>query len=132
MKLGERIIVVGLIVQILFFGFFMFTAGAFDLKLRKYPIPRCRDPSIPWRKHLNVLYVTSCLILIRSVFRLVEYLQGNNGYLLHHEVFLYLLDAVLICIAMVVFNFFHPSEITCLLRGGYDYELQDSMCKSGV
>ncbi|KAE8152393.1 RTA1-domain-containing protein [Aspergillus avenaceus] len=123
MQTGERIIIAGLFVQIFFFGFFIITAGAFDRKLQQYPIPRCRDPAVPWRKHLNILYITSFLIMVRSVFRLVEYLQGNNGYLLHHEVFLYVLDAVLIFMAMGVFNVFHPSEISHLLAG-VEYELQ--------
>ncbi|PYH41654.1 RTA1 domain-containing protein [Aspergillus saccharolyticus JOP 1030-1] len=128
MQIGEHIIIAGLFVQIFFFGFFIVTAGAFDRKLKKYPIPRCRDPSIPWRKHLNILYITSFLIMVRSVFRLVEYLQGNNGYVLHHEICLYLLDAVLIFMAMVVFNVFHPSEITHLLHGS-EYELQETVDK---
>ncbi|KNG87073.1 hypothetical protein ANOM_005700 [Aspergillus nomiae NRRL 13137] len=126
MKLGEKIIVIGLFVQIFFFGFFIITAGSFDMKLKKYPIPRCHLPEIPWRKHMNVLYASSMLIMIRSVFRLVEYLQGNNGYLLHHEIFLYIFDAVLILIAMVIFNICHPSGIGQLLANEADYELKDT------
>ncbi|KNG88490.1 RTA1 domain protein [Aspergillus nomiae NRRL 13137] len=132
MKLGERIIVAGLFVQIFFFGFFIVTAGSFHLKLRKYPIPRCHDPSIPWRKHLNILYATSFLIMVRSVFRLVEYLQGNDGYLLHHEIFLYIFDAVLIFVAMLLFNIFHPSELAHLLREAHEYELQSTYDKYEV
>ncbi|KAE8164552.1 RTA1 like protein-domain-containing protein [Aspergillus tamarii] len=126
MKLGEKVIVIGLFVQIFFFGFFIVTAGSFDLKLKKYPIPRCRSAEIPWRKHMNVLYASSMLIMIRSVFRLIEYLQGNNGYLLHHEIFLYIFDAVLIFITMVIFNICHPSEIGRLLAKGAEYELKDT------
>ncbi|KAL4876144.1 RTA1-domain-containing protein [Aspergillus karnatakaensis] len=131
MKLGDKIIVVGLVVQILFFGLFIVTAGFFDLKLKRYPIPRCRDPTVPWRRYLNVLYTTSGLIMVRSVFRLVEYVQGHSGYLLRHEAYLYVFDALLIFVAMVVFNWFHPSEITRLLerRQGREYELQG---KDGV
>ncbi|KAF7587654.1 hypothetical protein BBP40_006910 [Aspergillus hancockii] len=124
MKLGEKIIVIGLFVQIFFFGFFIVTATSFDMKLKKYPIPRCHDPAIPWRKHLNVLYASSVLIMVRSVFRLIEYLQGNNGYLLHHEIFIYIFDAVLIFISMLVFNICHPSEIGRLLANEQDYELK--------
>jgi RTA1 like protein len=116
MTLGENIIVVGLFVQISFFGFFIITTTSFDMKLRKYPIPRASRPDIPWRKHLNVLYATSLLILVRSIFRVVEYLQGNNGYLLHHEVFLYLFDATLMFIVSLVFVFVHPHEIGRLLN----------------
>ncbi|CAG7952486.1 unnamed protein product [Penicillium nalgiovense] len=123
MKTGERIIIAGLFVQIIFFGFFIVVAVLFDLKLRKYRIPRCFSGEIPWRKHLNILYATSLLILIRSVFRLVEYIQGNQGYLLHHEVYLYVFDSLLILIAMIFFNVAHPSEITRLLDVMPDYEL---------
>ncbi|CRL23250.1 RTA1 like protein [Penicillium camemberti] len=123
MKTGERIIIIGLFVQIIFFGFFIVVAGLFDWKLRKYPIPRCFDREIPWRKHLNILYATSLLILVRSLFRLAEYIQGNKGYLLRHEVYLYIFDSLLIFIAMVIFNIAHPSEITRFLTVVPNYEL---------
>ncbi|KAB8237135.1 hypothetical protein ETB97_010308 [Aspergillus alliaceus] len=125
MKLGEKIIVVGLFVQIFFFGFFIVTASSFDMKLKKYPIPRCYSTEIPWRKHLNVLYASSMMIMIRSVFRLIEYLQGNNGYLLHHEVFLYIFDAVLILISSLIFNVCHPSDIGRFLTSEAGHELKD-------
>ncbi|KAI3286473.1 hypothetical protein DTO002I6_8144 [Penicillium roqueforti] len=123
MKTGERIIIVGLFVQIIFFGFFIVVTVLFDLKLRKYPIPRCFNEWVPWRRHLNILYTTSVLIMVRSVFRLVEYLQGNTGFLLRHELFLYVFDSLLIFIAMVVFNVAHPHEITRLSNTIPDHEL---------
>ncbi|KAH1306497.1 hypothetical protein KXX11_007471 [Aspergillus fumigatus] len=123
LKNGERIIVVGLFVQIFFFGFFIITASHFYWKIKKYPIPRSCTPEIPWGKHLHVLYLTSFLIMIRSVFRLAEYLQGNNGYLLHHEIYLYIFDALLMFITMVTFNVVHPCEVGRLLRSTVNYEL---------
>ncbi|KAJ6112075.1 hypothetical protein N7523_008136 [Penicillium sp. IBT 18751x] len=123
MKTGERLIIVGLFVQIIFFGFFVTVAVMFDTKLRKYPIPRCFAAEIPWRKHLNMLYAASLLILVRSLFRVVEYIQGNNGYLLHHEIYLYVFDALLIFIAMLIFNISHPHEITQFMDVVPDYEL---------
>lgn len=50
--------------------------------------------------------------MFRSVFRVVEYLQGNAGYLLSREVFLYIFDAVLMLAVMVLFNWVHPSQVT--------------------
>lgn len=58
-----------------------------------------------------MLYAASGLILVRSLFRVVEYVQGNNGYLLRNEVFLYVFDAVLMAACMLVFLFYHPSRI---------------------
>lgn len=65
-----------------------------------------------------VLYFASLLIMIRSVFRVVEYIQGYDGYLLHHEVYLYIFDSVLMFLTMLAFNWCHPSEVKALLRGG--------------
>lgn len=64
-----------------------------------------------WQKHLYALYVASMLILVRSVFRVIEYVMGNNGYLLKKEVFLYIFDAVLMFLCMVWLNMVHPGEI---------------------
>lgn len=56
--------------------------------------------------------------MIRSVFRVVEYLQGFSGYLLSHEVYLYIFDSVLMFFVMVIFNVVHPSEVVALVNGG--------------
>ncbi|KAF3402545.1 hypothetical protein DPV78_004251 [Talaromyces pinophilus] len=123
MKNGEHLIVVGLVVQILFFAFFLVTATHFYWKIKKYPMPRSCSPDIPWRKHLNILYLTSFLIMVRSIFRLIEYIQGNNGYLLHHEMYLYIFDSLLMFMVMVIFNIIHPQEIGRVLRSAADHEM---------
>jgi hypothetical protein len=66
---------------------------------------------VAWKRHLYVLYVTSALILIRSIFRVVEYLQGNNGYLISHEVFIYVMDALLMAIVMVIFAVWYICDL---------------------
>ncbi|PVI00573.1 RTA1-domain-containing protein [Periconia macrospinosa] len=71
---------------------------------------------LPWKRHIYALYVASALIMMRSVFRVVEYLQGNNGYLLRHEVYLYIFDGALMAAVMILFNWIHPAEITDLYQ----------------
>lgn len=56
--------------------------------------------------------------MVRSLFRIIEYLQGFSGYLLSHEVYLYIFDAVLMLVVMVLFNVLHPSEVVASVRGG--------------
>lgn len=109
---GEYVVIGGLFVQIIFFGFFMAVAVTFHLRLNKHPTSLSMDPAVPWLKHLAALYAASALIMVRSIFRVIEYVQGNRGYLLRHEVFLYIFDAVLMLAVMVIFNVIHPSEIT--------------------
>ena len=113
-KTGQNIIVGGLIIQIIFFGIFMLTATIFDIRIRKAPTLRSADPAIPWKKHMRVLYIASAFIMIRSVFRVIEYVQGNDGYILRHEEFLYIFDGCLMLAVLVLFNIIHPSEITAL------------------
>ena len=116
---GQKIIVGGLFVQIVFFIFFIITATLFHIRMNKSPTDRSQ--SVPWRNHMCALYVISALILDRSIVRVWEYLQGYSGYILRHEVFLYIFDATLIFTAMVIWNWYHPSEVRSLLRGGKSF-----------
>jgi hypothetical protein len=68
---------------------------------------------------MKALYLGSFLIMVRSVFRAVEYLQGFDGYLLRHEAYLYIFDACLMFLVMVLFNWIHPGEIAAILSGGW-------------
>lgn len=114
---GQHIIVAGLLIQIGFFGVFMITTAIFHIRIRKVPSVKSTDPSIPWLKHMRVLYAASTLIMIRSVMRVIEYVQGNDGYILRHEGFLYVFDGCLMLAVMVLYNVIHPSELTELNRG---------------
>jgi hypothetical protein len=113
MKTGEKIIIGGLFVQILFFGLFFLTAILFQIRGKEYL--STLGSNVPWKKHLFALYATSILILVRSIFRVIEYIQGNAGYLLRHEVFLYVFDAVLMFAVMLILNVSHPGDIALLL-----------------
>lgn len=120
--LGEKVIIAGLWAQIVIFGFFVATAVLFHLRLVRARGPAAAaDPTteaqggapgevkhggsgvdVAWERHLRVLYAASGLILVRSVFRVDEYLQGNGGYLISREVFLYVFDALLMALVMLV------------------------------
>ncbi|KAK1566122.1 RTA1 protein [Colletotrichum navitas] len=117
LKAGANIIIVGLFIQLIFFGFFVVVAVAFHRAINKAPTGRSNG-SIPWRKHMTALYLGSFLIMVRSVFRAAEYLQGSDGSLLKHEGYLYIFDALLMFLVMVLFNWIHPAEIGAILAGG--------------
>jgi hypothetical protein len=109
-------IVGGLFIQIIGFGLFVIAAGLFHFRMQRGSTPR--GSQVPWSKHMSALYAVSLLILIRSIFRVVEYLGGQSGFLLSKEVFLYIFDSVLMLIAMIILNWIHPSEIKSYLKGG--------------
>ncbi|KAF5248733.1 hypothetical protein FANTH_5803 [Fusarium anthophilum] len=119
---GEKIILAGLFVQIVVFGFFVITSGLFHLKCLKNPTSAARENAFPWKLDLKVLYTVSTIILVRSIFRVVEYLQGNAGFLVSHEIFLYIFDAVLMAIVMVVFLIWYVDHLQ--YKDGSQYILE--------
>jgi hypothetical protein len=114
--MGTNIIIAGLIVQVVVFGLFVIAAAIFHTRIRSQPTASCHGT--PWEKHMFSLYLVSILIFVRSIVRVVEYAQGNDGFIMGHEYFLYIFDALVMWCAMVVMNWIHPSEVAAYLRGG--------------
>ncbi|KIX01520.1 uncharacterized protein Z518_09246 [Rhinocladiella mackenziei CBS 650.93] len=117
MTTGEKIIIGGLVLQILFFSFFIIVGITFHIRMHRMPTSKVLSSGSTahvWKKHLYALYGGSLLILVRSVFRLIEYAQGNDGYLISHEVYLYIFDSVLMVAAMILFAVIHPSEVNAM------------------
>lgn len=108
--LGQTIIIVGLAIQIIFFGVFLVAAYIFHTRINRDPTAKSLNSTINWRRMLHVLYVTSVLILIRSIFRVVEYVMGRDGELQSKEAYIYIFDATLMFFVVLIFNIFHPSR----------------------
>ncbi|KAF4421765.1 RTM1 [Fusarium acutatum] len=116
MKIGEYVIIGGLFFQLAIFGIFIVVVRVFHRRMSRSPTNKSLESSIRWRHYLTTLYVTGGFIWVRSLFRVIEYLDGNDGYLMRTEAFLFIFDATLIWIVMVWMNWYHPSEIGLLLR----------------
>lgn len=63
-----------------------------------------------WQKFMMVIYFASMLILIRSVFRMVEYVEGPQSKLQAVEVYVYAMDAIPMAIITISFHIIHPSN----------------------
>ena len=111
MSTGENIILAGLFVQIVIFGLFAITAAIFHSRFRKRNPNALQDYGKGWEQTMVMLYVVSVLIMIRSIFRVVEYAMGHDGYPLGNEWTLYVFDGVLMfgVVAMFVWRF--PSNL---------------------
>lgn len=118
LHLGEKIILVGLFIQIIIFGFFIVSALNFHWRIRSSPTRESITNVVPWERHLLVLYGTSLIIMVRSVFRVMEYIQGNAGYIISNEYFLYIFDAVLMIIVMAVFLWKYVDDLAIGGRKG--------------
>ncbi|KAJ9143093.1 RTA1-domain-containing protein [Pleurostoma richardsiae] len=116
--IGNGVIVASLVLQLLWFAFFCVVAAVFHRRMKLVPTNASMQPGIRWETYLHTLYFVSTLIMIRSLFRVIEYIQGNKGYLLTTEAFLYVFDAVPMYIVVVCLHWKHPGELAVLLRGG--------------
>ncbi|KZL80827.1 protein rta1 [Colletotrichum incanum] len=110
-NLGNIVILLGLGVQVVFFGFFMVVTTVFHFRITMNPTTKSIYTNLPWQRFIRVLYISSFLIMVRSVFRMIEYAQGHDGSLIQREVYVYVLDALLMAFASVIFSVYHPSDV---------------------
>lgn len=111
MTTGENIIIGGLIVQLIFFCLFIIVEVLFQIRISsKETALSIQTRHFPskfrnWQTILHMLLACSFLILIRSIMRLIEFAQGNDGYIMSHEWYLYVFDALMMFMNMVLFVF---------------------------
>lgn len=107
MKTGENIILGGLFIQIVIFGLFAVTAAIFHVRAL-----RCRPRTcIEWEKTMTMLYVVSVLIMVRSIFRVIEYIMGHDGYPLRNGWTLYVFDALLMFGVVCMLAWRYPCDL---------------------
>lgn len=100
---GRLIAVVGVVIQLVAFGFFTIVAGRFHSISKRFAgktpellsdsqqsldssVESSRPkPRMNWRHLLWAVIVSCGLILVRSVYRLVEFIEGKEGYIMNNE-----------------------------------------------
>ncbi|PWN19879.1 hypothetical protein BCV69DRAFT_283981 [Microstroma glucosiphilum] len=114
-KTGGNIFLAGVILQTVSYLFFFSVILQAHWKLYKCDPERYsmvkgikrREPAITV---LVTLYVTGILIIIRSLFRVVENGQGYNGTLYTHEIYSFTLDALPLLLVLAVYVLLWPSR----------------------
>lgn len=113
------------------------------------PTVEVRELSVKWERLLYVLYAASGLILVRSEFRILEYILGSDGFLLAHEVcflvmvnegvrlmllkvFIYVFDATLMFLVMAILAVFHPGQVVSKARAHSHMAVQSYDTGSGA
>lgn len=105
------VVVLGLSIQLISFTLFAACALIFHRQFRRNPTARSYQVDPKWVQTLYMLYAVSALIVIRSIFRIIEYVFGNEGYPLTHEWTLYAFDSVPMILVTMIFLFRYPSNL---------------------
>ncbi|KAG8416803.1 hypothetical protein J3459_013633 [Metarhizium acridum] len=116
-ELSRKIILGGLILQLVALSIFCYITWHVSRSIsRREAKEFCKDAGVNWKNHFRTVLLTASFVLVRSLVRVIEYAQGDQGFIVSHEVFVYLFDAALMWLVMVAFLIIHPSR---LLRDAY-------------
>jgi len=112
-NLGQKIMLIGLFIQLIFFGFFLSVSLVFWRRMRSsaklHTIPKCGKHT--WQALLKLLLGAAVIIILRCVYRVFEFAQGNDGYLSTHEVYMYLFDSTPMLLVQMMFHFVHAGDV---------------------
>lgn len=73
------------------------------------------------------LYAVSIAVLVRNIVRIVEYAQGGEGFIVTHEVMIYIFDAFLMFFVVLIFAVIHPGWLVRAVDRAGKARPRDSM-----
>lgn len=109
--IGRIIAIVGLVIQLAFFGAYACVVAWCDFSLYRSKRHLMSGGAYQWRTLIWAIYITSGLILMRSCFRFAEFLDGFEGKLRNQEIYFYLLDMLPMLLLLLVFSVVHPGLV---------------------
>ncbi|KAI1106915.1 RTA1-domain-containing protein [Jackrogersella minutella] len=128
LKIGKDVALAGLGIQMAAFGLFTIIAARFHFTSQRFVqslnwrleetdggravfVKGSSQKINPnWRRLLYAVNVSCILILIRSVFRVVEFAQGSDGSVMKQEFYMYVFDTLPVFLVVCSFCFFFPGS----------------------
>ncbi|KAJ9151320.1 Rta1 domain-containing protein [Pleurostoma richardsiae] len=104
---GVGILIAGLVIQVVTFCAYGVILARFRSLVARLAVPGAPEG---WRWVLRAVYVSSALILLRSVYRVVEFAEGVHGYAFTHEWMFWVFEALPMIVAITVFCIWHPAK----------------------
>ncbi|GIZ48396.1 hypothetical protein CKM354_001145800 [Cercospora kikuchii] len=111
--IGQKVVVVGLVFQIVVFVAFIWIVCVF--------FQRCRQQAgadgLKWKRFIIALLAGSVCIVLRNLVVGIKHAQGGAGFVASHEVFAYLFEAVPIFIAVCLLLVYQPGRLQRSMKG---------------
>ncbi|KIW23461.1 uncharacterized protein PV07_11655 [Cladophialophora immunda] len=119
---GTNVLLVGLSLQLATFSVFLVVLGKYVKR-----VSRDKDAGLNprVRKVVWAVWIAGFWVQVRSVYRVVEFGMGIDGYPFTHEWCLYVLEAVPMFIALTVLALYHPVKFM-QQKPRAEYALQES------
>ncbi|CAF1264731.1 unnamed protein product [Didymodactylos carnosus] len=111
-SIGQDILIAGLVINLISFCFFSIITIYLDYSIRKRRQQQKRaeteNQNEKWRYIFYALYLSMTLLILRSIYRIVEFVTGFRGYVATSEVLFYIFDTLLMLVAFGLFIPMHP------------------------
>jgi hypothetical protein len=112
-NMGQKIMLIGLFVQLAFLGLFLGISLVFWRRMTKsskrYAIPQYGKHT--WEALLKMVVGAAVIIILRCIFRVMEFAQGHAGYLASHEIYMYVFDAAPMLGVQIMMHFVYAAEV---------------------
>ncbi|KAL2783596.1 RTA1 like protein-domain-containing protein [Aspergillus keveii] len=106
LDIGIGVLIGGLALQLATFTVFLIVVIKFHSTSNRRG-PKLEDGMV---KVIHGIYISGFFIMVRSIFRLVEFAWGTESYIMTNEWPIYVLEAVPMFIAFMVLGWYHPSR----------------------
>ncbi|KAF4980326.1 hypothetical protein FZEAL_3643 [Fusarium zealandicum] len=116
-NIGNYTVISGLVVQVIIFVGFMICCWIFHRRFKAHLSMAGDATNVPWKECLYMLYGTSMAVLVRNIFRVVEYIMDKEGYLQQKEWPTFIFDSILMLFVMIAFYVWYPSDLRKDARG---------------
>lgn len=106
MRIGDSVVLGGLVFQLVALAIYFGLIVSFHRMA-------CRDlPHLEgWKPFVWVLAISVLATWVRNLVRVIEYAQGFHGFISENEAMLYIFDAVLMLLVIILLLAFHPSRL---------------------
>ncbi|KAK6525487.1 hypothetical protein TWF694_005621 [Orbilia ellipsospora] len=121
-KIGQGLLRAAVILQVVLFVAFAYFATKLQRNATRLGIKG------DWRMSLYTLYVCGIFIMIRCIYRLVEFFEGFQGDLILHEAYFYALECIPMFLSTAYMNFMHVGR--WLPRKSTIYLLDDGVTEA--
>lgn len=112
MSIGKKVVLAGLIFSLVIFALFIWISFNFQRKLQKQPTPIvAQNPELKWRKYMVALYIACVALMLRNLVRTIQFASSRTSTINTKEAFIYVFDAFLMFLTLLVLLFYHPGLI---------------------
>ncbi|KZM23608.1 response to stress [Ascochyta rabiei] len=107
----------GLFVQLLFLGFFLGFFLCISLVFWQRMSKSSKQYAIlqygkhTWDQLLKMVVLAAVIIILRCIFHVIEFAQGHSGYLVSHEIFIYIFDAAPMLVVQSMMHFVYAAKV---------------------